>query len=93
MQGYGLAALLWRSLCYFQFNPSHTIVKDANNRAQTVGNCVRFPNSFMSSSHLVVKLHSFLKPPPLIVDVIDAFVTVRSTFIVPAFLYQVLIKE
>jgi len=34
-----------------------------NNRAQTVGNCVRFPSSSMSSSHLVTKLHSFLNTP------------------------------
>jgi hypothetical protein len=37
--------------------------KMLNNRAQTVGNCVRFPSSFMSSSCLVVKLHSFLNTP------------------------------
>ena len=64
VHGYGLAALLWRSLCYFQLNPSRIAMpKMLYNRAQAVGSCVRLPSSFMSSSYLVAKLHSFLNTP------------------------------
>ena len=65
--------------------------KMLNNRAQTVRNCVRFLSSFMFPAIWLSNYTHF--PTPIIVDVIDVLVTIRSALIVPVFLSQVLTKS